>query len=143
MGVSDLQSGRVYKITNVKTPSFVVDLSGANNREIIGYSDNGGQNQRWMLERENDGWTLRNLANGKYAGVENFSDANGAKVIAVDQQYTWHIWHEDQTNHPDRFRISVPGVKKSFDLSNHGAGPDIEIWGAWKGENQLWTFDEV
>jgi hypothetical protein len=40
-------------------------------------------------------------------------------------------------------RISVPNVKKSLDLSNHGKGPDIEIWGQWKGLNQLWTFEEA
>ena len=39
-------------------------------------------------------------------------------------------------------RISVPNARMSLDLSNHGAGPDIEIWGQWEGLNQLWTFDE-
>jgi hypothetical protein len=39
-------------------------------------------------------------------------------------------------------RVSVPEVRKSLDLSNHGAGPDIEIWGKWEGKNQLWHFDE-
>jgi len=39
-------------------------------------------------------------------------------------------------------RISVPNARMSLDLSNHGAGPDIEIWGQWEGHNQLWIFDE-
>jgi len=39
-------------------------------------------------------------------------------------------------------RISVPNARMSLDLSNHGAGPDIEIWGQWEGHNQLWIFDQ-
>ncbi|KAF5345652.1 hypothetical protein D9756_011244 [Leucocoprinus leucothites] len=142
MGVTDIQSGHVYRLTNVGNTSCVLDLSGADNRSVIGYSDHGGQNQRWMLDRTSDGWTIRNLGSGTYAGVENYSTSNGAKVIALEseQKYFWHIWQDERNK--EHFRISVPHVKKSLDLSNHGKGPDIEIWGQWEGLNQLWTFDE-
>ncbi|KAL9708775.1 hypothetical protein Ac2012v2_007929 [Leucoagaricus gongylophorus] len=141
MGVTDIQSGSVYRLTNVENTGCVLDLSGENNSQLIGYSDNGGSNQRWMLDREDDGWTIRSLETGMYAGVENWSTSNGSKVISLEEKYIWHIWREEGSD--EHFRISVPNARMSLDLSNHGAGPDIEIWGQWEGHNQLWTFDEV
>ncbi|KXN92490.1 hypothetical protein AN958_07437 [Leucoagaricus sp. SymC.cos] len=139
MGVTDIQPGRRYRLTNVKTTDNVLDLSGADNRSLIGYAWNGGDNQKWLFERNNDGWTIRNVATGLYASIDSHS--NGAKVVGRQEPFTWHIWHAENGNN-QQFRISVPNVKKSLDLSNHGQGPDIEIWGQWQGENQLWYLDE-
>jgi len=37
MGVSDIQSGSVYKVTNAKETSLVLDLSGENERQGASY----------------------------------------------------------------------------------------------------------
>ncbi|KAF9445406.1 carbohydrate-binding module family 13 protein [Macrolepiota fuliginosa MF-IS2] len=145
MPLSEIQSGRRYKITNVKNTERALDLSGADSRSIIGYGFHGGDNQKWELQQDSQGWTLRNVSTGLYVAVEghrghnNNDYPNGTKVIGTQESYKWHIWHESD----NKFRISVPDVKKSLDLSNHGQGPDIEIWGKWDGENQLWYFDEA
>jgi len=48
-----------------------------------------------MLDREDDGWTIRSLETGMYAGVENWSTSNGSKVISLEEKYIWHIWREE------------------------------------------------
>jgi len=48
-----------------------------------------------MLDREDDGWTIRSLESGMYVGVENWSTSDGAKVISVEEKYIWHIWREE------------------------------------------------
>jgi hypothetical protein len=40
-----INSGRRYKIMNVAT-GFVIDLSGVDNRSIIGWYSHGGDNQK-------------------------------------------------------------------------------------------------
>jgi len=114
---------------------------------------------QWKLERDHDGWTLRGLETGLYVGVEDRSTSNGAKVVAVKDKSIWYIQRDEKSNQHFRYlslpsfqcgwaiihyisRIFTPNVKKNLDLSNHGKGPDIEIWGHWEGLNQLWIFDE-
>jgi len=90
-----------------------------------------------------------------YIGVEDRSTSNGAKIVAVKDKSIWHIQQDQKSNRQvSQFakfsvveqscisRIFTPNVKKNLDLSNHGKGPDIEIWGHWEGLNQLWIFDE-
>ena len=38
---------------------------------------------QWMLDREDDGWTIRSLETGMYAGVENWSTSDGSKVVVT------------------------------------------------------------
>ncbi len=40
-----VQSGRTYKLVNAKAGT-VLDLSGADNRQAIGYGFHGGDNQK-------------------------------------------------------------------------------------------------
>ena len=40
---------------------------------------------QWMLDREDDGWTIRSLETGMYAGVENWSTSDGSKVVSIEE----------------------------------------------------------
>jgi len=68
-----------------------------------------------MLDREDDGWTIRSLETGMYAGVENWSTSNGSKVISLEEKYIWHIWREEGSD--EHFRQVVlpsPVAEQSF-----------------------------
>jgi len=70
---------------------------------------------QWMLEREYDGWTLRNFETGLYVDVEDRSTSNGAKVVAGKDKYIWHIQRDEKGNQHFRY-ISLPS---SVWLNNH------------------------
>lgn len=38
-------------------------------------------------------------------------------------------------------RVSLLNTEKSFQFSDHGKDPDLEIWGNSHSENQLWYFE--
>ncbi|KAF9445870.1 carbohydrate-binding module family 13 protein [Macrolepiota fuliginosa MF-IS2] len=145
MSLSEIRSGRRYKIINVKNTERALDLSSADNRSIIGYGFHGGDNQKWELQQDSRGWTLRNVSTRLYVAAEGHEGNNnndyhdGTKAIGAQEPYKWHIWHESD----NKLRICVPDVNRCLDLSNHGQGIDIEIGPKWHGENQLWYFDEA
>ncbi|KAF7986846.1 hypothetical protein HWV62_12560 [Athelia sp. TMB] len=85
-----LASGTSYKITNVKGGT-VLDLSGGDNKSIIGYSDHDGSNQRWIFTHQRNGWTLQSVGTGLYLGIDG-APRDGAPVIATQGPTThWEI----------------------------------------------------
>ncbi|EKM74840.1 hypothetical protein AGABI1DRAFT_116707 [Agaricus bisporus var. burnettii JB137-S8] len=148
MAVNEINSGNRYTLRNVANTDAVLDLSGEDNRSLIGYEPHGGDNQKWLLEEVIGGWLLQNVASGLYVSVDASPDqdgdyANDTNVIGAEEKFIWHIWQEEGVENAFRDRVSVPNVRKSLDLSNHGAGPDVKIWGKWEGKNQLWYFEEA
>ncbi|GAW02756.1 carbohydrate-binding module family 13 protein [Lentinula edodes] len=114
-----IRSGNTYKIYNGKSGT-ILDLSGTDGRTISGFSDNGGDNQKWQLEQGQGGhWTFRNAASGQYLGVGGpFED--GAPLVSVNEPVRWDIYPDDEDS--SVFRIYVPGAPTALniDLSDHG-----------------------
>ncbi|KAI0263604.1 ricin B lectin domain-containing protein [Gloeopeniophorella convolvens] len=84
----------LYKLTNAKSGT-VFDLSGGDNRSIIGYDYHGGENQKWQLEQQTDGqWLIRSAGSGKYIAFDGEAK-DGAPVVAIDESsQRWDIWPE-------------------------------------------------
>ncbi|EPS44447.1 hypothetical protein H072_1561 [Dactylellina haptotyla CBS 200.50] len=142
MGLDD---GKSYKFFNVKGGT-AIDLSGTDNESITGWESHDGDNQKWVLEEAGDQWRIRNLATGRYlVPAEPFENINdGTPVIGSDDPFDWDIKEQDD----DVYRIYVPGFDRpiNLDLSDYGNSNDgtrVELWGQWKGENQLWRLEEV
>ncbi|RDB22017.1 hypothetical protein Hypma_010816 [Hypsizygus marmoreus] len=104
MSTELVQSGFTYKITNAKSGT-VVDLSGQDNRSIIGFPSHGGTNQQWALEWTNIGWTFRSVATGLYLSIDG-SPADGTRLVAVTTPFGWHIWH-DEVNPQTYRRVDI------------------------------------
>ncbi|KAJ3922615.1 carbohydrate-binding module family 13 protein, partial [Lentinula edodes] len=143
--IMSIQSGNTYKIYNGKSGT-ILDLSGTDGRTISGFSDNGGDNQKWQLEQGSGGhWTFRNAASGQYLGVGGpFED--GTPLVSVDEPVRWDIYPDDEDS--SVFRIYVPGAPTALniDLSDHGnptPGTIVTLWGKWEGKNQTWRFEQV
>lgn len=102
-----IKSGQRYKITNEQT-KLVVDLSGADNKSIIGWNYHGGENQqvitfsisklgthnhdtlKWIPEEQDDGqWTIQSVTQ-KYLGFEKVLD-NGTPLVGLDKPQSWEI----------------------------------------------------
>lgn len=85
-----IKSGQRYKITNEKT-KLVVDLSGENDKSIIGWKSHGGKNQQWITEEQDDGqWTIRSVRAQKYLGFEGTPD-NGTRLVGLAKPQLWDI----------------------------------------------------
>lgn len=102
-----IKSGQRYKITNEQT-KLVVDLSGADNKSIIGWNYHGGENQqvitfsisklgthnhdtlKWIPEEQDDGqWTIQSVTQ-KYLGFEKVPE-NGTPLVGLDKPQSWEI----------------------------------------------------
>ncbi|KAH9161592.1 ricin B-like lectin [Lactarius sanguifluus] len=142
-----IQSGKRYKITN-KESRLVVDLSGADNRSILGYAYHGGGNQQWIIDRQdNDQWTIRSADHHKYLGVETTPE-NGIQLVGLNEPQSWNIEilpfsgeagpvvKLGQWRHGTFFVADFPLERQG----NHGA---IQLWTAWGGENQSWILEEL
>ncbi|KAI4527729.1 hypothetical protein K525DRAFT_231673 [Schizophyllum commune Loenen D] len=140
---ASITSGQSYKITNSKGGT-VVDLSAGDNTSIIGWPYHEGSNQQWTLDWAGDGWNFRSLSTGKYISLGGADAANGARLVAETDPFTWHIWTDEEVE--GAYRIFVPDTHQNFDLYNHGdstPGTPITTWYTWDGEHQTWQFDEV
>ncbi|KAL1662849.1 hypothetical protein GGF50DRAFT_58061 [Schizophyllum commune] len=173
---ASITSGQSYKITNSKGGT-VVDLSAGDNTSIIGWPYHEGSNQQvrilehfivkpsfvtdtdrlhlqWTLDWAGDGWNFRSLSTGKYISLGGADAANGARLVAVTDPFTWHIWTDEEVEGAYRHlpyystilsTIFVPDTHQNFDLYNHGdstPGTPITTWYTWDGEHQTWQFDE-
>ncbi|KAL1731600.1 hypothetical protein EV714DRAFT_208546 [Schizophyllum commune] len=98
---------------------------------------------QWTLDWAGDGWNFRSLSTGKYISLGGADAANGARLVAETDPFTWHIWTDEEVE--GAYRIFVPDTHQNFDLYNHGdstPGTPITTWYTWDGEHQTWQFDE-
>ncbi|KAF7416392.1 hypothetical protein PC9H_002658 [Pleurotus ostreatus] len=136
------QSGSTYIFVNEKAGT-VADLSGGDNKSIIGYENHNGDNQKWRAEKRGQGWTFKNVATGQYLGIEGEPGEN-TPVVVVDHPFEWDVKEDRQDN--SSWRFWVPGTKYNMDLSDHGnatPGTKVLLWGKWDaGRNQCWRLQK-
>ncbi|OAX32521.1 carbohydrate-binding module family 13 protein [Rhizopogon vinicolor AM-OR11-026] len=143
-----IQDQHTYTLTNCRGGT-VLDLSGADNRSIIGFYANGGSNQSWIFLRDHSGgnnWYIKSARSGQFLGMEGHIDniRNGTRVIAVSSPFRWNI--EDSGIAGVRgIRILAHGTDFSVELSDHGnwaEGRKVELCGRWTGPNQIWAVKQ-
>ncbi|KAL4066330.1 carbohydrate-binding module family 13 protein [Scleroderma yunnanense] len=121
-----IQSGARYVLLNVKAPESCLDISGGDNRSLIGYPPHGGLNQQWEFHR-----VSRNIFR--------------IRVVAGEEEYVWYV--QDEPNFPGTIRLFVPDTRMNVDLSDDGnptPGTPVTLWEAWRpGSNQLWRLEQV
>ncbi|KAH8989169.1 hypothetical protein EDB86DRAFT_2808009 [Lactarius hatsudake] len=102
-----IKSGQRYKITDEQT-KLVVDLSGVNNKSVLGYNFHGGANQQWIIERQvNNQYTIQSVGHHKYLGVEK-TPGNGTHLVGLDKPQFWDI--EIQPDSKDATKLSAKYV---------------------------------
>ncbi|PIL34506.1 hypothetical protein GSI_03283 [Ganoderma sinense ZZ0214-1] len=138
-----VESGRTYKLVNAKAGN-VLDLSGSDNKSLIGYDWHDGDNQKWHLVQEDGAWVLRNVSTGHYLGVEGEA-CDGTPVVAVYEPFRWDIWPDEEDS--STYRLFVPNTRYNLDLSDHGnptPGTPVTLWSKWHpGKNQTWRFEDA
>ncbi|KZP23986.1 carbohydrate-binding module family 13 protein [Athelia psychrophila] len=138
-----IQEGQIYKITNVKAPDRIIDLSGGDNRSLIGYEDKNGPNQRWIFERAQDNaewWLIKSAGSGQYINLDGGSPGDGVALVAGEDRVAWDV--QPDPEHEDKLRFFVPNTEFNFDLADHGSeveGSKVQLWSKTRGKGQTWT----
>ena len=113
----------IYTITNVKSGT-ALDLSGGDNRSIIGFDFHGQGNQQvsnslnqddrrlqtsyrnfilqWSIQKKDCGYTIRGLSTGKFLSYEGSNLRDAVKVIAADGEKIWEIYADNKN--PSAYR---------------------------------------
>ncbi|KAK6355398.1 hypothetical protein TWF696_004503 [Orbilia brochopaga] len=149
-----LNEGGMYRLINVEGGT-VLDLSKTDDISIVGWENNEGENQKWVLGKNSNGqWIFKNAERPIYLGVTAFGGVStfqdGTRLAGSVEPFGWDIWPDD--DNPIYFRIGNPGGQKpdlTVDLANgkHKNGTPILLWtkkpSSDKKKNQMWIFQSV
>jgi len=126
-----------YRIRNVKSGTYL-DASARNEGVIHGWASRENDDQKWIVERSGGGYTLKNVANGRYASVNDAQDNN--PVQATGNPTEWNI-----ENKGDGSAIYACGSGVVIDLDSGRSenGTAINVWGWHGAKQQLWCFEQV
>ncbi|MFC4016163.1 RICIN domain-containing protein [Nonomuraea purpurea] len=118
-----VQAGCVYVLVNVNTGTCLDENLG--NNWVRAWGRNGGDNQKWVLDREGPGrrWTLQNVASGRFLCPE--SGDLGSALRTDDDLYLWRITDDE---HGDR--LCLP------------QGPS-QVVSKREDDSYVWHFEEA
>ncbi|KAF3904991.1 hypothetical protein AA313_de0201826 [Arthrobotrys entomopaga] len=95
-----LNEGGKYRLINVHGGT-VLDLSKTDEISILGWQNNEGDNQKWILGKNDDGqWTFKNVDRPLYLGVPAFGGVSnlkdGTPLAGSIEPFGWDIWPDDE-----------------------------------------------
>jgi DNA-binding winged helix-turn-helix (wHTH) protein len=117
-GGCPILTGATYVLENKKTGSVLeVPVSSASNGTLLDeWKNDGGNNQRWVVEANGPYWTFTNVASGKLLDVPS---ANRAPGVQVDQ------W---QSNHAaNQSWIAIPVGDNSCKIISQSSGLLLDV----------------
>jgi len=122
-----------------------LDLSGTDpdHKQIIGWPDNGGDNQKWFIEDLEDTGlvVLKNVLYHKYVGFAG-ELRPGAPAIGVPHKREWVLRREAQ----GLFRFFTPDSELNLELSGRGSdkgGTPVVLAIMAEEKYQTWRIEEV
>lgn len=127
----------VYRIKNVRSGTYF-DNSASKRDVIHGWASRDNDNQKWEVNRRGDGYTIKNVASGRYASAS--SSDNGTDVKAREEPTEWHIEEDDGA-----YVIKRHGSNAVIDLDkgDKDNGTCINVWAQTNAKQQRWEFESV
>lgn len=146
------KSGGVYEIRSKADTTMCADVEGAskaNGANVLLWKKNHNNNQKWVIVNEGNGWSVRNVASGKYMDVEGGTIASGKNVCS----------YQDNDQRNQRWAITTYGTATcdgqtcetvsfgagnatSFMMDAEGASTsnstNLIVWASNGGGNQRW-----
>ncbi|EKM50565.1 uncharacterized protein PHACADRAFT_74719, partial [Phanerochaete carnosa HHB-10118-sp] len=118
--MAGLENNGVYRFRNAQAQDVVMDLSGGDNKSVIGYGWHDGDNQKWRVELvpdDNRCVFIRNYSTGGYLSItENASD--GRHVFCTGDPTQWFV--EPDNENASCYKFRIPNTNQVLDLSNNG-----------------------
>jgi len=120
-----------------------LDLSGADQRTLIGFPAHMGQNQQWEFIPSGRGYTIRSACPsscGLYLSVESLCD--NAPIVASPFPVSWNVRFDEKED--GAMRIYWPNTDFVIDLADWGSptpGTKVQLMREKPGEScQLWRY---
>ncbi|MDC8829954.1 family 43 glycosylhydrolase [Alteromonas gilva] len=138
----------VYTITS-KHSGKLVEVGSASlddGANVIQWSANGNNTQRWLIAEQSDGYySVINLNSGKALEVYDWQTANGANVAQFeDQGLASQRWQINELGDGSVSFINKHTGKAldlyGFDTSD---GANISQWEYWGGDAQRWELTKL
>lgn len=145
-GTGGSVSEGTYKLIN-RNSGKVLDVynnSTADGADVIQWSDNGQNNQKWIITNTNNGYKLTNANSGKVLDVYNSSTADGADVIQWSDNgqnnQRWNIIDEGN----GYYNLVNVNSSKLLDVDNDSVadGANVLQWSSNGGYNQQWQLEK-
>ena len=148
--VSKVVSGGIYELAPMHNPKLrldVMEMSNVNGTNVFAHPANGGNNQKFYVTDEGDGWSIRDISSGKYVDVDGAVFADGTNV---------QIW-EDNDSRAQRWDLEMQGTTTvdgtECEIVSLGAGnesdymldvelyqTEVKIYADNGGTNQRWAL---
>lgn len=137
-----------YRIVN-RHSGKCIDIEGRNTENganILQWQNNGGDNQLWMLEQNDDGsFIISNVLSNKALDVDGWSVENGGNI------HVWEYGNQDNqkwwlTNVGEGYYSIISRFNnKSLDVDGWSTenGGEIHQWDYYEQANQQWKFEAV
>ncbi|MGB8452058.1 MAG: RICIN domain-containing protein [Anaerocolumna sp.] len=143
-GSSSIVSGGTYKLINRNSGKAldVSEGSTADGGDVIQWSSNSGNNQKWVVTNMNNGYKLINVNSGKALDVYNNSSADGADVIQwTDNGQNNQRWNIVDLGNGYYNLVNVSSGKLlDVDNSSTADGGNVLQWSNNGGYNQQWQL---
>ncbi|KAI8977801.1 ricin B lectin domain-containing protein [Trametes punicea] len=131
-----------YVLLNARSGT-ALDMSGADDKTLIGWPMHGGPNQQWEFIPSGPGYVIRCVRRSKDGHPLYLTTEDGlheqAAIVASPYPVSWNV---EQTD--DGIRISWPNTDFVFDLADWGSntrGTKIQLMHLRPGEPcQLWHY---
>ena len=152
--VEPFRSGGIYEIRSMLDYSKCADVasaSKANGANVQLYVCNHTNAQKWTFTQESDGWSVRNIASGKYMDVSGATFEDGTNVQSYQDNDTraqrWSVTsHGYATVEGERCQVVTIGADNGTDyaLDVLGAGTsngnNLQIYQANGTYAQRWAL---
>lgn len=139
--VGDVPPG-VYRIHN-SFSGTALDLSGAKGDDgtpCIGYQVTNGANQTWRFEPGSNGYRLKNVASGTYAGYRSHEQPTDGVLLTGNQNpVEWQVKLVDQGH--QLHLASNPILVLDLAEGSRVDGAKICLWTNKNGQNQKWRLE--
>ncbi|CAE6418866.1 unnamed protein product [Rhizoctonia solani] len=126
-----------YRIRNIQSGT-ILDLGKVEWVNVIGWEQNGRDNQLWYVECEGEMFLLRNCAAGNYVGVHNHR--SGTKVHGCGCRFFWEL-----TGSGNTYQIGIPGQNRAMELDQGHSANGTAVFIRDKNDKgcQKWYFEMI
>lgn len=143
----DIEDGTYF--IKAKHSEKCLDVYGgyqSNGARLIQWGCHGGDNQRWIVETNSDGYSaLMAKHSGQCMTVKNAETRNGAAIVQQPcNSQPNQLWQIEELN-DGSFRLTAQHSDRVADISGvsqrHGAA--VHQWSWWDGDNQHFLFEQA
>nr|WP_254912624.1 phosphatidylinositol-specific phospholipase C domain-containing protein [Bacillus thuringiensis] len=135
-----------YTIISALNDTSVVDMNQADNNVIL-WSDNGGNNQKWELEYNSirSAYQIKSRTNENLVLAWNDYEGSNNVFATPNQQYEEHYWILEDAGNGHYYVRNKKDLNKVLDVSggNSANGTNVTVYNFHGGNNQKFKLSNI